>query len=85
MREDKGIAISLRKQGKSYNEISKILNAPKSTLSGWLRDVKMPPKIKEKFWNETRNKWAENIIKFNKKRAEIAKEKAQSIFLHFHD
>lgn len=77
MKENKGKAISLRKQGKGYNEISKILNAPKSTLSGWLRDVEMLPKIKEKFLNETRNKWAENIIKFNKKRAEIAKEKAR--------
>lgn len=29
-------AIALRKKGKSYNEISKALGVPKSTLSGWL-------------------------------------------------
>ncbi len=79
MRKDKNKAILLRKQGKSYNEIAKILNVPKSTLSLWLRSVGMPSKIKEKFWNKTRKNWAENITKFNKKRAKIAKEKAKQI------
>ncbi|MGB2762349.1 MAG: hypothetical protein WBC21_02290 [Minisyncoccales bacterium] len=77
MRKDKNFAIRLRKQGKSYNEIVKILKIPKSTLSYWLRDIKIPPEIKTKFWNRTRKKWAENIIKFNKKRARVAREKSE--------
>lgn len=79
MRKDKQRAISLRRQGKSYNEIVKILTISKSTLSLWLRDIKMPAEIKQKFWNETRKKWAQNITKFNKERAVIAREKAQQI------
>jgi transcriptional regulator with XRE-family HTH domain len=79
MRKDKNKAILLRKQGKSYNEIAKILNVPKSTLSLWLKNVKMPPKIEKKFWNKTRKNWAENITRFNKERAKIAKEKAKQI------
>ena len=35
MRSDKQLAIQLRHQHKSYNEISKTLNIPKSTLSCW--------------------------------------------------
>ena len=75
MRKDKNLAINLRKKGKSYNEIVKILKIPKSTLSYWLRDIKMPPEIKAKFWDRTRKKWARNITEFNKKRAESAREK----------
>lgn len=39
MRKDKEKAIDLRKAGKSYNAILKELKIPKSTLSGWFRDV----------------------------------------------
>ena len=77
MRKDKNLAIRLRKRGKSYNEIAKILKAPKSTLSLWLRNVKMPPEIERKFWNETRKKWAESITEFNKKRGKAAKERSE--------
>jgi len=79
MRKDKNLAIRLRKQGKSYNEIARILNAPKSTLSLWLRDVKMPPEIEKKFWDKTRKKWARSITQFNKKRGRLAKEKAKKL------
>jgi len=79
MRQDKQKAILLRKRGKSYNEIVKILDISKSTLSLWLRNIKMPSDIKKRFWNKTRKKWAKSITKFNKERAKIAKQKAQKI------
>jgi transcriptional regulator with XRE-family HTH domain len=79
MRNDKNKAILLRKQGKSYNEIAKILDTSKSTLSLWLRNIKMPYSIKKRLWDETRIKWAQNITRFNKKRGKIAKQKAQQI------
>lgn len=79
MRKDKNLAISLRKQGKSYNEIAKILKAPKSTFSLWLRNIKMPVEIERKFWNETRKKWARSITEFNKKQAEAARQKAEKL------
>jgi hypothetical protein len=37
----KSKAISLRKQGKSIRDIEKILGIPRSTLSGWFKDVKL--------------------------------------------
>lgn len=43
--EDKRKAIELRIKGKTFSEIrSIILNLPKSTLSGWLKDVKLTKK-----------------------------------------
>lgn len=43
-------AINLRKRGKTYSEIQVILknNIPKSTLSGWLKDVILTPIQKER-------------------------------------
>jgi len=42
--EDKRKAIKLRLQGKTFREIRTIIpNLPKSTLSGWLRNVKLTP------------------------------------------
>lgn len=35
-RLEKSLAIELRKQGKTYNEIIDTLKVPKGTLSGWL-------------------------------------------------
>jgi len=77
MRQDKQKAISLRKRGKSYNEIAKILNVSKGTLSLWLRDIKMPPEIEKKFWDEARKKWARSITEFNKKQAEAARKRTE--------
>jgi len=46
MRIDKHLAIKLRKQNKSYNEISRELGVPKSTLSEWFSDKDWSQKIK---------------------------------------
>ncbi len=77
MRQDKQKAISLRKKGKSYNEINRILGVPKSTLSLWLKDVRMSPEIEKKFWSKTRKRWSKSITDFNKKRSKIAKDKTE--------
>ena len=81
MRQDRQKAISLRKRGKSYNEISRILNISKGTLSLWLRNVKMPPEIEKKFWDKTRKGWAESIIRFNRQRIARARERGENIQL----
>ena len=39
--KEKSQAISLRKQGKSYNEISRLLLVSKGTLSRWLENVEL--------------------------------------------
>ena len=74
MRNDKHIAIKLRKQGKSYNKISRELGIPKSTLSEWFSGKNWSQNIKEELVRkalyiakkrlrainkERRGKWAE--------------------------
>lgn len=46
MRKDKEIAIDLRKEGKSYNDIERQLHIPKSTLSGWFSGVDWSETVK---------------------------------------
>ena len=47
MRNDKHLAIRLRKRGNSYNSISKELDIPKSTLSKWFSDIDWSRNIKK--------------------------------------
>ncbi len=46
--QEKFKAIDLRKSGKSYGEILKLINVSKSTISLWLRDIELSPEQKEK-------------------------------------
>lgn len=46
MRKDKKLAIVLRKNGKSYSDISQELGIPKSTMHYWFRDAGWSKKIK---------------------------------------
>jgi len=45
--EEKNKAIELRKSGKSYSDILKVVSVSKSTLSLWLRDVELTTQQKE--------------------------------------
>ena len=78
MHNNKEKAIQLRKLGKSYNEITKDLNVPKSTLSTWLKDIIIPAKIQEKILKNAQKVWAKNITVYNKKRAFLIRKKWQS-------
>lgn len=62
-------SVRLRKQGKSYNEICKLLNVPKSTLSNWLKDLPLSKNIKNKNIVKAKLIWSKNITDFNNKRA----------------
>lgn len=68
-------AINLRKQGRTYNEISRRLNIPKSTLSSWFKGKKFSERIKERNYSEAQKIWSRNITRYNKKRAERVKER----------
>ena len=59
----------MRKQGKTYNEINRLLGIPKSTLSGWFEGLKIPLIIKRQLLTNNQRKWAESITNYNKKRA----------------
>jgi hypothetical protein len=48
-------AIKLRKLGNSYKEISQILNIPKSTLSYWLKNIKLEQKYLNRLYTKQIN------------------------------
>lgn len=56
MRSDKGEAFVLRRQGKSYREISKALQVPVSTLSNWFKGVNFSEAIREELTKEANSK-----------------------------
>ncbi|OGE62719.1 hypothetical protein A2964_03025 [Candidatus Daviesbacteria bacterium RIFCSPLOWO2_01_FULL_40_27] len=53
MRKDRHLAIQLRRQGKSYNEIYKELCVPKSTLYLWFKNNKCSQDIKRNLIKKT--------------------------------
>ena len=79
MRKDKYLAIKLRKGGKSYNQISKILKVPKSTLSSWLKNIKLSSEARNKILNRAHKKSTEALIKRNKYQTVLAAERATKI------
>ncbi len=46
--KEKLIAIKLKKAGKSYCEILKVIKVSRGTLSLWLRDIKIDSKNRKK-------------------------------------
>lgn len=68
----------LRKAGKTYNEISKLLNVPKSTLSYWFKGKEFNA-IKKKIYTKTQKKWSKNIIEYNKKRSQSVWQEREKI------
>lgn len=68
-------AIHLRKLGKSYSEIHKQVNVSKSTLSLWLRDIKLTPEQKRRLYVVLQQKNAYRLAKANQqKRIERTKK-----------
>ena len=73
MRKDKNKAITWRQKGLSYNEISKKLGIPKSTLSGWFKNIKQLQTITVNNISKAKIQWAKNITAYNKQRAQLAR------------
>jgi len=61
-------AIELRKLGKSYSEIRKEMRVSKSSLSRWLKDVKLTPAQEERLYVELRAKNAYRLVKENQRK-----------------
>ncbi|OGN08366.1 MAG: hypothetical protein A3C61_03890 [Candidatus Yanofskybacteria bacterium RIFCSPHIGHO2_02_FULL_39_10] len=71
MRKDKEQAIALRRQNKSYKQISRDLNIPLSTLAGWLKDEPWSQDIRDKLGLEASLAFPEKlkrIVTANRKR-----------------
>jgi len=83
---ERQLAIKLRKQGKSYSEIRKKIKVSSSTLSLWLRNIKLTTKQKEEIKKKQslgRKKGVKTIKKNKKKRIEITTKKARQEFNKF--
>jgi len=61
--ELKDRAIKLRKRGLSIGKIERRLKIPRSTLSGWFKNIELTPKQKEKLLND----WKNGLIKAREK------------------
>lgn len=68
-RLEKQQAIKLRLQGKSYNEIKKILNIPsKGTLSYWFKNINLPDKAKKKLARNMELARQRGLLRYNNDR-----------------
>ncbi len=72
-------AVQLRREGKSYLQIQQVLGVAKSTLSLWLREIKLSDELTQKIYSRGKQKSIEALIKRNKEQTVIAKEKALKI------
>ncbi|OGN00691.1 MAG: hypothetical protein A3B91_05070 [Candidatus Yanofskybacteria bacterium RIFCSPHIGHO2_02_FULL_41_29] len=79
MRNDKFRAYKLRVGGKSYNEISKILGTPKSTLSGWFTSLILPQEAQDRLKKRVYEKSIKALIKRNKFQTHLAEKRARQI------
>jgi len=71
MRNDRHLALKLRKKGLSYSKISKELDIPQSTLHYWFKDLAWSGKIKKELTEKairTSRKRIKKVIKSNKER-----------------
>jgi len=64
----KSKVIALRESGKTYSEIRKIYNIPKSTLSDWFKNIRISPGLRL----EMQKKWEERNKIFAKIRSQEA-------------
>lgn len=70
MRHDKAEATQLRRSGKSYQEILRILAVPRSTLSGWFGKEDWSAKIRQQLTADTRDTHNLRLVDLNKIRGE---------------
>lgn len=85
----KAQAIKLRSQGKSYNEIRRLLDLPsKGTLSVWFKDIKLSRSAKERLKSKIKVARQRGLFAFNSRRSKnVAKEndkifKESNKFIH---
>jgi len=77
--------ITLRKKGKTHGEIAKILGLPKSTVSWWLKGVKISTSLQKQILERSREKWRKNIMVYNKVYAKIRSREAAKIREEFQE
>lgn len=79
MNEVRSRALRLRLAGKSYNEINKELSIPKSTLSGWFKNVVLSDKARERLDSRMKSEGSKKFVVLNKLQTHKAKERAKTM------
>jgi DNA invertase Pin-like site-specific DNA recombinase len=74
--KEKELAIKLRKNGCSINEISKKLNVSKGSVSSWLKNLFLTPEEEE---NLSKNNKLKYVINFDRHRKKLNQEKKDRI------
>ena len=71
--------VALRKSGRTYGEIREIYNIPKSTLSDWLKTLKLSNKIKKEIQKRGFQRWKNKMEILTKRKREEALKSKQII------
>ncbi|MDD5110510.1 MAG: hypothetical protein PHI63_04840 [Patescibacteria group bacterium] len=79
MRKDHHTARRLRLQGRSYNEIWRILGVPKSTLSEWFINLPLPPEAKARIAKRTRHGALQGLLRRNRNQTVLAQQRAHQV------
>ena len=79
MRKDRNSALKLRLAGRSYNEISRLLNVPKSTLSGWFTNLELSEKARERIQKRVSRGTLRGLVKRNKNQTHLAIQRMRHI------
>lgn len=79
----KNIAIDMRKRGLSYSDIENRIHVPRSTLSFWLSEIKLPDELKKKLEAKRmagiKKASAKRILKLQKNIQDIKTSSAKNI------
>lgn len=82
-RVEKQEAIKLRLQGKSYNEIRKLLDIPsKGTLSYWFKNFPLPPETQKKLARNIELAQKRGLFRFNRKRTKAIEQENRDALLN---
>lgn len=80
-RTDKAQARQLRLDGRSYNDILRLLGIPKGTLSGWFHNLAIPPELQRRLYDRSRSAGTLALVARNKRQTVLAQERARRIKL----
>lgn len=79
MKNNKQLAIEYRLKGHSYNEISKLLGVAKSTLSSWLKSLKLSEEAQLKIQNTYKAGYTKGLLKKSKEQTSLAQKQSLEI------
>lgn len=63
--------------GRSYNEIVRLLKIPKSTLSGWFRDLELPEESKKRLKDRVHAAYLRGLMARNKNQTALAESRSK--------